>query len=206
MKSTVVKKIVSATSAGLLLGALMVSSASADTVPTDVVPTVGVGSVSCRFVGQMRFSTPLVNAGIEASTTTINAKAVKCSGTGDGATVSKGRVTSVMARATNDCAAPPSTIDATIVWKTRAGAPALADSTIALNVRSRSVGTNGKPILDDAGTVTSGSFTGGAITTTLALTASSTNLERACVNGTLRHLTFSASRSRLVISEVVVAP
>jgi len=203
MKSLVVKKIVSATSAGLLLGALMVGSASADTVLTDAVPTVGVGSVSCRIVGQMKFSTPLVNGGIEASTTTVKAAAVRCSGTGDGATVASGRVTSVMLQATNDCLAPPSTIDATIVWKTRAGAPALADSTIALNVRSRSVGTNGKPILDDAGTVTSGSFTGGAITTTLALTASSTNVGRACENGTLKRLTFSAAQSRLVISEVV---
>lgn len=200
MKSTFVKKIVSATSAGLLLGALMVSSASADIVPTDVVPTVGAGSVSCRFVGQMKFSTPLVNAGIEASTTTINARAVKCSGTGDGATVASGRVTSVMVRATNDCGAAAATIEATIAWKTRAGAPALADSTITLDVRSRSIGTNGKPILDDAGTVTTGSFTGDSITTTLALTASSTNLGRACENGTLSRLTFSAAKSRLVIS------
>lgn len=198
MKSVVVKKIVSATSAGLLLGALMVSSASAD-----IVPTVGVGSVSCRFVGQIKFSIPLVNGGTEASTTTVKAAAVRCSGTGDGASVASGRVTSVMARATNDCTAAPATIEATVAWNTRADAPALADSTITFDARSRSVGANGKPILDNAGTVTSGSFAGGAITTTLALTASSTNLERACVNGTFRRLTFSASQSRLVISEVV---
>ena len=200
MKSTFARRFISLTSASLLFGALLVGPASAEDVP--VVPVVGTGAVSCRFAGQIRFLPGLVNGGIEtAVTATIRAKAVKCSGTGDGASISSGRLDAVVALPSNDCAAlsalTTTSIGATIAWKTRGTAPALEPTTVSLTSLIQSVSVSGKTVADTSGTATGGSFGGVAVNASMGISRSTNSLANACANGSLNSVTFSASRSRI---------
>lgn len=200
MKSTFARRFISLTSAGLLFGALVVGPASAEDPP--VVPVVGTGTLSCRFVGKIRFLPSLVNGGIDtAATATIRAKAVKCSGTGDGANISSGRLDAVVALPSNDCVAlsalTTTAIGATITWKTRGTAPALEPTTVSLTSLIQSVSASGKTVADTAGTATGGSFGGVSVSASMGISRSTNSLANACANGLLNSVNFSASRARI---------
>lgn len=190
-----IRRTVSIVSAGLLAATVFAGTAGA----TDP-PPAATGTVSCRLVGRVTFSTPLATGGTTATTATFVGKANGCTGTDGGATVRSGRVTLSAAMATNDCAALSSiSMDGTVAWKTKAGAAAIADTTISVGSLVADPASLMKPKYSATGSASAGSFAVASLTSTMSVSQSITAIGKQCEGARLRSLTVRASQSDLVI-------
>jgi hypothetical protein len=185
-------------SAGLLAATVFSGVAGAEDPPA-----AATGTVACRLVGRMTFSTPLANGGTTATTATFTAKAAGCTGTDGGAAVKFGVVTGTVSLPANDCAALTTpgaiTLDTTVHWRTTGGAPAIADTTLSIGTFTGDPASLLKPKYSATGSASAGSFSGQSVSATMAVSQAFTAIGQQCQAGRLRGFTVRASQSRLEI-------
>jgi len=191
-------RVVSIISAGLLATTMFAGVAGAEDPPP-----AATGTVSCRLVGRMTFTTPLASGGTSATTANFRGLAVGCTGTDGGAAVKRGVVTASVDLAANDCAALTSpgaiTLDGSVRWKTAAAAGTIADSTISIGGFTPDPTSLLKPRFSASGSASAGSFSGQSITSTMSVSQSIAAITNQCGGARLRGFTVRASQSTLVI-------
>jgi len=188
---------------GALASALFVSAAGADPVP--VTPITGVGTVACQTAGRVTFDPPLATGGTATTeTVTLKANLVRCTGTGDGATVRSGKATATVTLTTNDCTALASitsgSLSTTVAWHTVMHSAPLVPSTVDLTSGSVAITPAGKATLTLAGSASAGSFTGDTAAVATSVAQSLRAIGNGCAHGTLRGLTFRAVTSSASLS------
>lgn len=200
-----IRRTVSILSAGLLAATVFAGVAGAEDPPA-----AATGTVSCRLVGRMTFTTPLATGGTTATTANFKGLAVGCSGTDGGTAVRRGVVTASVSLPANDCAALATpgaiTLDGNVHWKTAGGAPAIADTTISLGAFTADPASLLKPRYSATGSASAGSFAPQSITSTLSVSQANAAIAKQCAGARLRGFTVRASQSNLVIGTPVAPP
>jgi len=163
-------------------------------------PVVGTGTVSCAISAHFFFDPPLSSPGTATTETiTVTANLKGCSGAGDGARITKGKVTGTATAASNDCSTLAGThatnLTTTTVWKTTKNTPALVNTSTAFESTTGVVDGSGKVRLSATGSVTSGSFSGDSASVSAALSKSMTSIGNACLKGKLKSIGTVASGS-----------
>lgn len=200
-----IRRTVSVVSAGLLAATVFAGTAGA----TDP-PAAATGTVSCRLVGRMTFTTPLATGGTTATTANFKGLAVGCSGTDGGTAVRRGVVTASVALPANDCVALTTpgaiSLDGNVRWKTAGGAGPIADTTISLGSFTGDPTSLLKPKFTATGSASAGSFSVQSISSTMAVSQSNAAIANQCAGARLRGFTVRASQSTLVIGTPPAPP
>ncbi|MEY3362104.1 MAG: hypothetical protein RL531_1823 [Actinomycetota bacterium] len=189
---------VSIISAGLLAASMFGGVAGAEDPPA-----AATGTVSCRLVGRMTFTTPLAAGGTAATTANFKGLAVGCTGTDGGAVVKRGVITASVDLAANDCAALVTpgaiTLAGSVRWKTVAAAAPIADTTVSLGGFTADPASLLKPLYAGTGSASAGSFSGQSIASTLSVSQSIAAITNQCAGARLRGFTVRASLSTIAI-------
>lgn len=187
--------------------AVLQAAATSCGITLPAPPSPGTGTVSCRLVGRLTFTTPLATGGTSATTANFTGLAVGCTGTDGGASVRRGVVTATVALPANDCAAlaaPGATsLAGSVRWKTASGAASIADSTISISGITADPTSLLKPKYTATGTASAGSFSGQSIAWTMSVAQSYAALAKQCERGSLRGVTVRASQSSVAIGAPV---
>ncbi len=189
---------VSIISAGLLAGSLLGGVAGAEDPPP-----AASGTVACRMVGRMTFTTPMATGGTTATTANFKGLAVGCTGTEGGAAVKRGVITASVDLPTNDCAALVTpgaiTLAGSVRWRTTAAAGPIADTTVSLGAFTADPTSLLKPLYTGSGDASAGSFSGQSIAATLSVSQTTAVLTKQCAAARLRGFTVRASQSTVMI-------
>ena len=183
--------------------AVLQAAATSCGITLPAPPAPGTGTISCRLVGRMIWTTPLASAGTTATTGTFRGKALGCSGTDGGAVVRTGTVTATVTLPANDCSALANpgaiSLDGNVRWKTIAGNPAIADTSFTLGSLTADPLSLLKPLFAATGTTTVGSFSGQSLASTLSVSQAFAAIAKQCEGARFRGFTVRASQSTFVI-------
>lgn len=159
----------------------------------------GTGTVSCTFLGKAKIKPALtLSGGPTAVSTKIKGALSGCSGTGDGMSISVGKVKGLVAGTTNACAALGTDglegFDATVKWK---GSEKLNASTVHFAATPPSsinlAGPGGSIQITLNGTMDAmGSFPGQAVVAVVDTDQTLTDFTTACSGKGLKSFTFTA--------------
>jgi hypothetical protein len=143
-----------------LLTAAAVAFVAFGAVPAQAATGIdGTGSIShCKISGAVTFTPALTPGGTSPTSIKFSLALRACSGTGDGATVTGGRLSGTLGAAANDCNAVVTNTTGTlkVTYKVTPGSPALNPTTVEF-VQIQNNHDN--PVnLQASGATTSGSF------------------------------------------------
>jgi len=189
-----------------LLGLALVATAGVGLMmgPVSAVsPINGTGTVTCSIKGTLKFSPPLKNGGTTPETISLAASLSGCSGTGNGADVTKASAKGSEITANNACASlvgtMSNTLSTTVKWTVGSGKPKLNPSTVGF---SSETGNAGPPLSFDAsGSATAGSFNGDSAASHAVIQQTISQVLAACGSATgLKSLTIVATGSSSSLS------